>query len=261
MILELAIKTVATAVVVIVVTLTVARLGSRLGGIVAGTPIVLGPAFFFLGREQSAEFVAAAAVSTLHALTASLLFTMAYVLAAERRGAVASMALAALGWAVGAVVFTALPGGAGLALAVYAAVFVLVRLVQRRIWLPAAGARAPVRWPDLLLRGAVAGALVGVATTAGALAGPMLSGTLTGFPIGLLAIGLTLHQRFGAPVARATIAAAQGGMLSLVAFAATVAVTAPAWGGGIAFYCALAASLGVSALLFTAGHYLRGGEA
>ncbi len=260
MILELAVKMAATAVVVIAVTLAVARVGSRVGGILAGTPIVLGPAFFFLGGEQSAAFVAAAAVSALHALTATLLFTMVYVLSAARYGAVASLGLGVLAWAVGAVLFAALPGGVALALSAYAGVFVLVTLIQRRTRLPQVVARAPARWPDLLLRGAVAGALVGVATTAAAAAGPTASGTLTGFPIGFLVVGLTLHQRFGAPVARATVAAAQRGMFSLIAFAATAALTAPAFGGVAAFYCSLAASIGVSALLFTAGHY-RGGEA
>ncbi len=260
MILELAVKMAATAIVVIAVTLAVARVGSRIGGIIAGTPIVLGPAFFFLGHEQSAMFVAAAAVSALHALTATLLFTMVYVLAAARYGAIASLGLGVLGWIVGAVVFTAVPGGVALAVSTYAVVFVLVTLIQRRTRLPSAIARAPARWPDLLLRGAVAGALVAMATTAAALAGPKVSGTLTGFPIGFLVIGLTLHQRFGAAVARATVAAAQRGMFSLVAFAATAALAAPAFGGVAAFYCSLAASIGISALLFTAGHYTRGGK-
>ncbi|SHF53722.1 hypothetical protein SAMN02745148_02902 [Modicisalibacter ilicicola DSM 19980] len=252
MIIALVIKMLLTAVVVIAVTLTVAHVGPRLGGIVAGTPIVLGPAFFFLGREQEAAFIAEAAVSTLHALAATLLFTIAYVLAAGRFAALASLSMALLAWMAGAAVFARLPGGYGIALVTYAAVFALALGLKYWLRLPQARVRAPSRWSDLLLRGVIAGALVGVATTAATQAGPDVSGMLIGFPVGFLVIAFTLHQRFGAPVARATVTTAQSGMLSLVAFAATEAITARALGGIIAFYLALAASLGVSALLLLA---------
>lgn len=255
MITALLVKMLSTALVIIVVTLAVARLGPRLGGIIAGTPIVLGPAFFFLEQEQDAAFVAEAAVSTLHALAATLLFTLVYVLAAGRLSAGASLSLALLAWAIGAALLTRLPGGYGVALIAYATIFGLVLYLQYRLQLPAAGVRAPTRWPDLLLRGAIAGGLVDVATTVGTLAGPRFSGALVGFPVGFLVIAFTLHQRFGARVARATVTAAQRGMFSLVAFAVTEAIVARAVGGMISFYLSLAASLGVSALLFAMTHY------
>ncbi len=71
-----------------------------------------------------------------------------------------------------------------------------------------------------------------IATALAARSGPMLSGILVGFPVGLFTIGWTLHDRYGADVARATVAAAQQGMLSLVAFAVVTAVLAghvPRW--------------------------------
>lgn len=254
--LELAVKMIATAVVVIGVALAVARLGPRLGGVVAGTPIILGPGFFFLGLEQTPEFLTSAAVSSLHALTATLAFLIAYVLVAGRLGAVASVATAILAWLVFALGFSLLPGSWGIALAAYGAVYAVALMIQRRLRLPQARARAPVRWMDLLVRGGVAGILVGVATTVGAAAGPAVSGTLVGFPVGFTVISLTLHQRFGAPVARATLAAAQSGMASLVAFAAAEAIAAPLLGGMGAFWVALGSSLLFSTVLFVASHYL-----
>lgn len=250
MIVALAVKMLATAVVVIAVTLSVARLGPRLGGIIAGTPIVLGPAYFFMGREQSAAFVHSSAVSTLHALTATLLYLITYVAVAGRLGAVASVATAIAAWLVGAFVFSYVPGGVGWALIVYAALFLVATFVARLLRLPHPRVHTPTRWPDLLLRGTVAGILVGVATTVGARLGPQVSGTLTGFPVGFLVIALTLHQRFGAPVSRATLSTAQRGMFSLIAFAATTALMAPVVGGEGVFYLALASSVAVSALLF-----------
>ena len=247
----IAVKMVATAAVVIGVTLSVGRLGPRLGGIIAGTPIVLAPAFFFLGREQSPAFVAEAALSTLHALTATLVFTMCYVLVAARLSAISSVFLSILGWIISALVFSRIPGGVGTALAVYAGGFLLAMALDRYLRLPPTQVAAPNRWPDLIFRGVLAGVLVGVATTVATRFGPLVSGTLTGVPVGLITIALTLQQRFGVATARATIAAAQRGMFSLVVFAATAGLTAEPLGGVGAFYVALAASLSLSAAMFT----------
>ncbi|MDN3517462.1 hypothetical protein QWY84_07575 [Aquisalimonas lutea] len=250
----IAVKMLATAVVVIGVTLSVGHLGPRLGGIIAGTPIVLAPAFFFLGREQSPAFVAEAAVSALHALTATLVFTMCYVLAAARLGAISSILLSILGWMASALVFSRIPGGVGTALLVYAGVFGLAMGLDRYLRLPPTRAAAPNRWPDLIFRGVLAGVLVGVATTVATGFGPLVSGTLTGFPVGFITIALTLQQRFGVATARATIATAQRGMFSLIAFAATAGLTAETLGGLGAFFAALAASLGLSAAMFALIH-------
>lgn len=252
MLSALLVKMLATAVVVIAVAVTVARLGPRLGGIVAGTPIVLGPGYFFMLREQPAEFIATAAVSSLHALTATVVFTISYVLLASRFGALASMGLAALSWLPAALLFAGLPGGIPLALLAYGLVYLVARRVDRALRLPQPRVSAPTGWWNLLLRGVLAGGLVGLATTVAAGFGPVASGLLVGFPIGFITIGLTLHQRYGAPVARATMAAAQAGLFSLVAFTAGVGLTAPLVSPMLSFLLALLASLSVSAGLFTA---------
>ncbi|MCS4504274.1 hypothetical protein NYO91_09315 [Arhodomonas aquaeolei] len=248
------VKMITTAVVIIAVTLSVARLGPRLGGVIAGTPIVLGPAFFFLGLERPPAFLADAAVATLHALTATLVFLVAYVLAAARLGPVASLATAVAAWVAAAAAFATIPGGWVVGLAAYAALFALASAIRRRLDLPRPRVRAPTRRLDLLVRGLAGGVLVGVVTTVAAEAGPQVAGTLTGFPVGFTMISLTLHQRFGPAVARATLATAQGGMLSLVAFASVEAATAPVAGGMGAFALAFAASVTVSMALLAAGH-------
>lgn len=249
MIPGLAIKVVATAVVVIIVTVSVARLGPRIGGILVGTPIVVGPAFFFLGREQTTAFVTEAAISTLHALAASLLFLMSYVIVATRLPAIASLSVAVIAWAVAAALFIQIPDGLLPALGAYAIVFAAALALERQLRLPPTRAAGAVRWGDLLIRGIAAGTLVGFATTVAAQFGPTLSGVLAGFPVGFVVVSVTLHQRFGAPVTRATLVTAQRGMLSLVAFTATIAVLTPLVGAVTAFLPALVVSLSVSALL------------
>lgn len=198
----LLIKLIATALVVIGVSVTVARLGPRLGGILAGTPIVLGPGYFFMLQEQSAEFVRAAVLSTLHALVATLLFSSCYVITAVRLGALASLGLATLCWIPAALLFSLLPGGILVAVLLYVAVLIVAEGIRRALDLQQPVVVARSGWFDLLLRGLLAGLMVGVATTLATSSGPVLSGVLVGFPVGLFTIGWTLHQRYGPEVAR-----------------------------------------------------------
>ncbi|SDL20415.1 hypothetical protein SAMN05192555_10372 [Franzmannia pantelleriensis] len=250
MLIILAAKLVATAVVVIGVSIAVGKLGPRLGGIIAGMPIVLGPGYFFMLQEQSPAFIREAALSTLHALVATLVFTICFVVSAKRMGARASLTLAALCWIPSVLLFLQLPGGVTMAVLMYALVLLLAESVKRYLRLTPPRVVAASGWFDLVLRGVLAGVLVSVATTVAASAGPLLSGILVGFPIGLLTIGWTLHQRYGVEVARATVSMAQQGMLSLVAFGLVTALLAGSVPPLVTFLLALLASAGVSFALF-----------
>jgi hypothetical protein len=243
-------KLIATAVVVVGVSLAVGKLGPRLGGILAGTPIVLGPGYFFLLREHPAAFIQAAALSTLHALVATLLFSICFVVTAGRLKALTSLGLATLCWVPAALLFARVPGGIGVAVLMYLGLLLAAEGVKRwlRLGQPAVVARAG--WFDLVLRGLLAGVLVSVATTLAVRAGPQLSGMLVGFPVGLFTIGLTLHERYGAEVARATVSMAQQGMLSLVAFGVVTASLAGLTPPLVTFLLALLASMAVSMALF-----------
>lgn len=243
-------KLIATALVVVGVSISVGKLGPRLGGILAGTPIVLGPGYFFMLQERSTEFIEVAALSTLHALVATLLFSICFVASAHRMGVLASLGLATLCWIPAALLFTMMPGGVWVAVLVYAGVLLLAEGIKRMLRLNQPAVVATSGWFDLLLRGLVAGVLVSVATTLAARSGPLLSGMLVGFPVGLFTIGWTLHQRYGAEVARATVGAAQQGMLSLVAFAVVTATLVGTTPPMVTFLLSLAASISVSALLF-----------
>lgn len=246
----LIIKLIATALVVILVSVAVGKLGPRLGGIIAGTPIVLGPGYFFMLQDWPADFIASAALATLHALMATLLFSLCFVLTAKRFSGVVSLGLATLCWIPAAYLFTYLPGGVTLAVLSYLVLLWVADTIRRALALQHLAVATTSGWADLILRGLLAGILVSIATTLAAYSGPDLSGLLIGFPVGLLTIGWTLYDRYGADVARATIAAAQKGMLSLVAFAATTALAVGQLPPMAVFFCALGTSLTVSASLF-----------
>lgn len=246
----LVVKLLATAAVVIGVSVAVGRMGPRLGGILAGTPIILGPGYFFMLQERSTDFLQAAALSTLHALIATLVFAICFVLAAGRFGIFASLALATGSWIPASLAFSLLPGGVGGGLLVYGLVLLIAEMIRRRLNLEQTVVVARSGWFDLLLRGLLAGILVSIATTVAAQSGPFLSGILVGFPVGLFTIGWTLYERYGPDVARATVSMAQKGMLSLVAFAVALALTVETLPPMATFATSLLASIAVSLGIF-----------
>ena len=246
----LLVKWLSTALIVIGVSVAVMRLGPKLGGVLAGTPIVLAPGYFFMLQEQSATFVADAALGTLHAMLATLAFCLGYVLLAAHRGATLSGVLAALLWLPVAALAGLMPGGLGLALVVFLSSHCLALRFTRGLGLACALSVSPPRWGDLVVRGALAGTIVCLATVVLDDIAPSVSGIALSFPIGMLTIALTLHQRYGAEVARATLAATQLGMLSLVAFSAVMVMSVQLLPWGYAFAASLIASVGVSYMLW-----------
>ncbi|RBP32621.1 hypothetical protein DET50_103182 [Marinobacter pelagius] len=243
-------KLLATALVVIGVSVAVGKVGPRVGGILAGTPIILGPGYFFMLQERSVEFLQAAALSTLHALIATLVFAICFVVSAGRFGVYTSLALATGIWIPTALLFSLLPGGVWGGLLVYGLVLFAAEAIRRALKLGQTVVVARSGWFDLLFRGLLAGILVSVATTVAAKSGPLLSGMLVGFPVGLFTIGWTLYERYGAEVARATVSMAQKGMLSLVAFALALALTVGTVPPMATFAISLLASIMVSMGIF-----------
>lgn len=243
-------RALATATIVIAVTLAVSRLGSRRGGMLAGLPIVLGPGFVVLAVVEPAAYVAQAATYALLSLAATQAFMLAYAATARAGGGVAvALAAATAAWCLCAAGLARLDdvGVAGALLAFALATAVALAL-HRRLAL----AETPARGRDgpglLLLRGALAGLLVGAVSAASSRLGPALAGLAMAYPVGMTVIAAGLHRRHGAPTAIATLAAVALGTASLAAFCATVALLAETLGAGVAVPAGL-----VGAGLATAG--------
>ena len=244
------VKWFSTALVVVGVSMAVVRLGPRLGGVLAGTPIVLGPGYFFMLNQQPPAFVAEAALGSLHAMLATLTFCLCYVLLAGWFGAWGSVALAMVVWLPVAAAAASLPGGVASGLAAFLLAMLLALRLMRSLGLARDTVSESPRWRDLLMRGTLAGVIVCLATVVLDTIAPAVSGVALSFPIGMLTIALTLHQRHGAGVARATLAGTQLGMLSLVAFSTVMAACVESLPPALVFVLALVASLLVSALLW-----------
>lgn len=259
---ELAIRVVATAAIVIGVTLAAEHLGPKIGGALAGLPIVIGPAFFFLVQDQSLEFSAEAAAAALTSLAATQAFLLGYVAVAERSRA--AVFAAVLAWTLGAWLLSFLPASPWLGLAVFSASMVAARRIGARFLRPHGVIKARGTFLLLLLRGIAAGLLVAVATLAADRLGPVWAGYLIAYPIGLTVISATLHQRLGAAITIATLRTVMLGVSSLAAFAFVLSLALAPLGPLPAFAAALAASLLVTVLLVLVSarqvHRQRAGE-
>jgi hypothetical protein len=187
------------------------RFGLRVGGVVAGLPVVAGPILLVYALVHGRTFAQHAANGTLLGLLSLTAFVVVYGrLASHARWIVCMLA----GWVAFAVATLALDGvtvPAGVALALTCAGFVVGLLL-----LPSAigengvsasgedgvsGANrviaSPPAW-DLPVRAACALVLVLVLTTASGRLGPQLSGLLATFPVITTVLAIFTHSQRGA---------------------------------------------------------------
>lgn len=243
----LALKLVLVPGLVASVSLAGRRWGPRVGGVLAGLPLVAGPVLLFLALEQGTAFAARAAVSTLAALTAVAAFLLAYARVSRR----ASWPVGLLvGWVIfvaGAVLVHAIRWRPWAALAAALASFAVALALLPRTH----GTVAAPRWPawDLWLRMASALSLVLVTTSLAAWLGPELSGVITPFPIASSVLLAFSHAQQGADVVLRFLAGLLPSMGSFAVFCYLIAVVLEPLGVAAGFALALAAQLVLQALL------------
>lgn len=81
--LDVLIRIITTAAIVIIVTTSVGTFGPVVGGLLAGLPIALGPGFYFLLDTVSVKFLAQTATFSLLALSATQAFLLTYIMTAR----------------------------------------------------------------------------------------------------------------------------------------------------------------------------------
>src|ERR1700752_448457 len=97
---ELTAKMALTAVIVVIVSVTVERSGPFIGALIAALPTAAGAAYIILAFEHPPEFIAAGAVGRPAATAAVSVFALVYAVLAQRHGLVLSLGLAVLIWFV-----------------------------------------------------------------------------------------------------------------------------------------------------------------
>lgn len=231
---------------VVVASLVARRFGVRLGGLVAGLPVIAGPILLVLALQHGAAFAGRAAIGVLLGVVGLAAFVLAYVAAASRlswRGAVVA-AYAAYGLAVVAMreVSTGPVPALGIACGSLALTLVLLPRPPRIDPLPL----APPRW-DLPFRAACTAAAVVTVTAVATKLGPHLSGLLTSIPIITAVLSVFTHAHRGRDETIRLLRGFTVGFVSYAAFCFVVATTIRPFGITACFTLAVVVALSVQA--------------
>jgi len=218
------------------------RYGPRVGGLIAGLPVVAGPILLAYALAHGRAFAAGAAAGTLLGLVSLIAFVVVYGRLAPRVFWGASMLAGWLAFAAGTAVFSelSLPVGGALALAGVAVAAGLAAL-------PRAGRdrllhASPPRW-DLPVRAACALALVLTLTAVSGWLGPQLSGLLAPFPIIATVLATFTHAQRGADELLTLLRGLVSGFVAFALFCFTLAATLHHLDTGAAFALATALAL------------------
>ena len=233
--------------------LTARRFGPRVGGLVAGLPVVAGPILFAYALAHGSHFAAGAAAGTLLGLVSLTVFCVVYGRLAGRMSWGASMLGGWLAFALATAIFSTLsiPAGAGLALALAALAAGLVTLPRARPR-PVPG-DALSSW-DLPLRAGCAMALVLTLTAIAGWLGPQLSGLLAPFPIIATVLAIFTHAQRGVDETLRLLRGLVSGYGAFALFCFTLAVSLRSLGTAAGFLLATAVALLTQGLVLAATH-------
>ena len=192
------------------------RAGPIVGALIATLPIAAGPAYVFLALDHDSEFISQSALGSIAAHAATGIFSLIYVLLAQRFGMTISVAGAVGGWFVAALLLRAAEWKflalAGVNVAVFA---IAIALTLRYVNVP----MPPVRrqWYDVPLRALMVAALVAAVVALSGRVGPTLTGLLAVYPIVMTCLMLIFHSRAGGPATATLIANTLWGLVGFSA--------------------------------------------
>ncbi|HEV7584300.1 MAG TPA: hypothetical protein VGO14_00830 [Solirubrobacteraceae bacterium] len=244
----LAVKLLLAPSFVVGASLATRRFGARIGGLIAGLPVVAGPIVLVYALAHGRRFAAGAAAGTLLGLISLIAFVVVYARLAEKRSWLTSMLA---GWAAFAAAtagfsLVSLPAGAALALAAVAIAGGLLAL-PRGPQQPAPQGRPPV-W-DLPLRAGCALVLVLTLTAVAGWLGSQLSGLLAPFPIIATVLAVFTHLQRGSDELVRLLRGLVSGFGAFALFFFTLAVSLPALSTIASFSLATAVAVLTQGLL------------
>jgi hypothetical protein len=247
----LAVKLLLAPTFVVGASLVARRFGARVGGLIAGLPVVAGPILLVYALAHGSDFAAGAAAGTLLGLVSLIAFVVVYARLAARLVWPACMLAGWLAFVLGTLIFSALSVPAGVALAIAVA-----GLLAGLALLPRASAQArthpaPPAW-DLPVRALCAMALVLGLTAVSGWLGPQLSGLLAPFPIIATVMATFTHAQRGSDELLRLLRGLLSGFGAFALFCFTLAETLRSLHTAAAFALATALALlfqGVALLL------------
>ena len=241
----LALKLLLVPALIGLITLAAHRWGPAVAGWLSGFPVVSGPVLLFLAIERGPQFATQAAVGTLSAVSAILVFGIGYAWAATRWSWLACL-LAAL-----SVYGLAVLGLNALAPSILvAALLTTLAMLLAPLAFPRQRALSATVRPqgfDVLLRMAVGAMLVLLVTHFAADLGPRLSGLLAMFPVLASVLAVFSQRQSGSAFTIRLLRGMVFGYYAFAVFCLVLALTLPVLGFAWSFCLALGAALLIQA--------------
>jgi hypothetical protein len=245
----LAVKLLLAPSFVVGASLAARRFGSRIGGLIAGLPVVAGPILLVYALAHGRAFAAGAAAGTLLGLVSLIAFVVVYAHLAGRVYWAVGMLAGWLAFALSTLVFSAftIPAGAALAIAGAGLIGGLALLPHPTI--EQRSHRAPPPW-DLPVRAACALALVLTLTAVAGWLGPQLSGLLAPFPIIATVLATFTHNQRGTDELLRLLRGLVSGFAAFALFCFALAIALRHMGTASAFMLATAVALATQVAAF-----------
>jgi hypothetical protein len=244
----LAVKLLLAPSFVVAASLAARRYGPRVGGLIAGLPVVAGPILLAYALAHGRAFAAGAAVGTLLGLVSLIAFVVVYARLAGRAPWGVSMLAGWLAFALATALFSAVAVPAGAALGI-AAAGLLVGLAATPRARPQERGSVPAPPWDLPLRALCALVLVLTLTAVAGWLGSRLSGLLAPFPIIATVLAIFTHAQHGAEEAQRLLRWLLGGYGAFALFCFALAVSLSPWGIAASFALAAGVALATQGLL------------
>ncbi len=240
--LALALKMAVTAGFVVGAAMTTERAGPMIGALVATLPIAAGPAYVFLALDHDPEFLAQSALGSIAAHAATGVFSLIYVLLAQRCGMAISVAGAVGLWFVVALLLRSMEWTFIPLAAINLAIFALcITVTTRYLNVPMPPVRR--RWSDVPLRALMVAGLVAAVVGLSGHVGPTLTGLLAVYPVVMTCLMLIFHRRAGGPASAALISNTFWGLVGFSACLFTLHLAAVPLGAPAGLVLALAVSV------------------
>jgi hypothetical protein len=238
----LATKMAITVGFVIAATVIAERAGPLIGALIVTLPISAGPAYVFIALDHDASFVAGAALASVLNNVPTVLYTVAFVLLAQRFGVLASVGAGLSVWLVSTLLLNQVSWALLPAILLnVVAVAVFLPVVRRFQHAPIP--RLPLRFSELVVRAIIVAVLIAAVVTLSFTIGPAKTGILASFPATFTSTMVILQRRIGGKAAAAVMAHSLMGLLGFSLCVAVLYLTVVPLGRTAGLLLALAFSM------------------
>src|ERR1044071_7129805 len=240
--LSLVLKMAVTSGFVIGAAMVAERAGPAIGAIVATLPIAAGPAYVFVSLDHDAAFISASAIGSIAAHSATAVFSLVFVVLAQRCHMIVSVGGAVASWFVVAFLLRQVSWIFVTVAAANLAIFSVCILLTNRY----RHVRMPLilrKWYDVPVRAVMVACLVAAVVGLSGRVGPIVTGLLAVYPIVMSSLMLIFQPRVGGPATAALIANTMWGLVGFSAGLFTVHLAVVPFGTWVGFALSLTVSV------------------